>query len=458
MPWTVTGKAKGCNGFAVVKEGTNTPIPGGCHKTRKEAIKHLIALELSYDERGVDQPRDNLGRFASKGGGGATAADQSGAGVGSKMKSAPKNVTSKGVNPDVEYVQSMKTGNVFKNPSYNGNPNGKGKVAPNGKYKDNVSDFSKLPGGDKFLATGQAKHKVGVSTAKKKGKPKIADEAPEGGIAGSYKDVVGLDKTPTPKIVEAPPPSKADQKFFSDNIDRQVAAQSDMNQGILHRDINGGSNNDQLNKLNSSQKSAIVKYTGNDFDDMNFQLRKDKGLTKNKKIIDAEAGLNKGVLQKDVVLHRRINGRGLQKLEPGDEIYDPGFISTSTKKRFGGDVQLRIQGEAYKTKGMSVRQISLHREEDEVLLPPGLTLRIISKKTLPKNDWGSDTGLVVFDAEIVKQGIRPGVSPTKIFNKSKMVLEQRKARSTEEEDKYFSSPEDSLAINGVFPDGFTLTG
>lgn len=184
MPWSVKTKAKGCDGFAVVKDGTNTPIPGGCHKTRPAALKHLLALRLSYGERAnPDQPRDPDGKFAS-GGGGGSPSDSGGKGgggtpkapvakppqptrpsskAGSKMKPAPANVTSKGVNPDAEYVRSVKTGNVFKNPQYNGNPNGAGKYADNGKVggapKPIAGRIDEMEGGAKFQQTGQSKHK-----------------------------------------------------------------------------------------------------------------------------------------------------------------------------------------------------------------------------------------------------------------------------------------------------------
>jgi hypothetical protein len=79
------------------------------------------------------------------------------------MKPAPANVTSKGVNPDAEYVRSAKTGNVFKNPQYNGNPDGAGKYADNGKVggrpKPIGGRIDEMEGGSKFQQTGQSKHK-----------------------------------------------------------------------------------------------------------------------------------------------------------------------------------------------------------------------------------------------------------------------------------------------------------
>lgn len=50
MPYTVTLSADGCEGFAVVKEGENTPIPGGCHQTKSSAIAHMVAVQSAYED------------------------------------------------------------------------------------------------------------------------------------------------------------------------------------------------------------------------------------------------------------------------------------------------------------------------------------------------------------------------------------------------------------------------
>lgn len=193
MPWSIKTNAEGCNGFAVVKDGTNVPIAGGCHKTRRDAYKHLVALRLAYSERAFspDQPRGPDGKFLSTGGsddtgGGGSKAPtpavvkkggtyKAGDKPGSKVKSAPNNVTSKGVNPNSEYVLSQKTGNFFANPQYNGNPEGKGKYSPNGKNKAQQGSIDELDGGAKYLATGQAKFKDSSTGA---GRPQTATPKP----------------------------------------------------------------------------------------------------------------------------------------------------------------------------------------------------------------------------------------------------------------------------------------
>ena len=190
MPWSIKTNVKGCDGFAVVKNGSSQPVPGGCHKTQGQAYKHLIAIRLSYEERAFssDQPRGPDGKFASTGGsddggGGAPSPAivkkggtyKAGDKPGSKVKSAPNNVTSKGVNPNSEYVLSQKTGNFFANPRYNGNPEGKGKYSPNGRLKDQQGSIDDLEGGSKYLATGQSKFKDNSTST---GKPTSAKPQP----------------------------------------------------------------------------------------------------------------------------------------------------------------------------------------------------------------------------------------------------------------------------------------
>jgi hypothetical protein len=50
MPYTITDTADGCSGWAVVKEGSNTPIPGGCHTSRTDALAHMVAVEAAYQD------------------------------------------------------------------------------------------------------------------------------------------------------------------------------------------------------------------------------------------------------------------------------------------------------------------------------------------------------------------------------------------------------------------------
>ena len=50
MPYTIISGAEGCEGFAVVKKGENTPILGGCHKTKSSAMAHMVAVQTAYED------------------------------------------------------------------------------------------------------------------------------------------------------------------------------------------------------------------------------------------------------------------------------------------------------------------------------------------------------------------------------------------------------------------------
>jgi len=58
MPYEIIGNAEGCDGFAVVKEGSMIPVEGGCHETEAEAQDHLTALNIATadepDERDME--------------------------------------------------------------------------------------------------------------------------------------------------------------------------------------------------------------------------------------------------------------------------------------------------------------------------------------------------------------------------------------------------------------------
>jgi len=67
MPYSVSRNASGCNGWAVIKDGTNEVM--GCHRTRAEAEDQLTALNIAeYGERQVDTtPPRYMQRAADRG-------------------------------------------------------------------------------------------------------------------------------------------------------------------------------------------------------------------------------------------------------------------------------------------------------------------------------------------------------------------------------------------------------
>ena len=65
-PYRISRNMQGCSGYAVVKEGESTPIPGGCHDTLAEARRHMAALyaaESPKDGLADIEEKDSYGRF-----------------------------------------------------------------------------------------------------------------------------------------------------------------------------------------------------------------------------------------------------------------------------------------------------------------------------------------------------------------------------------------------------------
>lgn len=403
MPWSIKTDAEGCNGFAVVKDGESKPIPGGCHKSRPQALKQLVALRLSYEER--QQPRTPDGKFASTGGGGGGGGSAGGgtykAGdkAGSKAKSAPKNVTSKGVNNDSEYVLSEKTGNFFKNPTYNGNPNGKGKYSPAGKNKAKQGNVDDLEGGPKFKATGQAKHKAGGATKVTTAPVTASPVTPK---KTTVSDMGKVDSPDGPITGDASQVSKVNKKF-NDQIDEAGGVEA------LHDNLNKGQT-----PLNDRERASVVRYTGSGYSGVNTKLRNDKGDLKTDTDYDAKKAkeiqkLDKAVssrqLSQDVAVSRRVNMKA-ENIKVGDEIYDPAFQSFTTDRSNVYTPNSTVMHTVLPkgTRGMSVRSVSKYRSENEVLLPAGMTMRVTSIR-------GSQSGGKIITVEMVSQGVRTGEAP-----------------------------------------------
>jgi hypothetical protein len=67
MPWKIERNFGDCNGYAVVKEGTNEIE--GCHATRAEAVAQQRALYASESKKSVSENPDSIwdGIFIEKG-------------------------------------------------------------------------------------------------------------------------------------------------------------------------------------------------------------------------------------------------------------------------------------------------------------------------------------------------------------------------------------------------------
>lgn len=53
-PYRISKNMEGCSGYAVIKEGEDSPVPGGCHETLAEARRHMSAL-YAAETRGSKQ-------------------------------------------------------------------------------------------------------------------------------------------------------------------------------------------------------------------------------------------------------------------------------------------------------------------------------------------------------------------------------------------------------------------
>lgn len=53
-PYRISRNMQGCSGYAVVKEGENSPVPGGCHETLAEARRHMSALYAAEAPKSED--------------------------------------------------------------------------------------------------------------------------------------------------------------------------------------------------------------------------------------------------------------------------------------------------------------------------------------------------------------------------------------------------------------------
>jgi HK97 family phage prohead protease len=53
-PYRISRNLEACSGYAVVKQGESTPVPGGCHETLAEARRHLAALSIAEGEKSLE--------------------------------------------------------------------------------------------------------------------------------------------------------------------------------------------------------------------------------------------------------------------------------------------------------------------------------------------------------------------------------------------------------------------
>lgn len=135
-----------------------------------------------------------------------------------------------------------------------------------------------------------------------------------------------------------------------------------------------------------SERKSIKGYALGDFSPINRALRNDKPVPSYLRN-DAEnldAVLKRSKIPDNVVLRRGIqydDVADLDNMEPGDEIEEKGFASTSLSNAFEGNVQLKIKA----NKGQSGIMIEHYtgNKEHEILLPRGSMYKInhVKKET-----------------------------------------------------------------------------
>jgi hypothetical protein len=152
--------------------------------------------------------------------------------------------------------------------------------------------------------------------------------------------------------------------------------------------------------LTSNERSGIVKYVKTSYGRMNRALRNESysdNSTIGKAINNAQKGLLKGNLDKDINVYRciRTNGKNSQAIINaldvgiGNIFVDKSFCSTSLDKNtsdtgFSGKIKINIivpKG----SKGAYVQSFSKYKNEYEYLLPHGTSFKLISHEVHKKN-------------------------------------------------------------------------
>lgn len=143
-----------------------------------------------------------------------------------------------------------------------------------------------------------------------------------------------------------------------------------------------------VDDLSSEQLEAIIKYTGNDYDNINRSLRGIETLApENHATIEAmKTALDNSALPQDMVLYRGTSTEVLGSLQNlstdklvGKVITERGFMSTTTNsavaKGFSGNMQMTIQA-SQGVQALDVSSISQYAMESEVLFNAGQDMMI----------------------------------------------------------------------------------
>ena len=159
--------------------------------------------------------------------------------------------------------------------------------------------------------------------------------------------------------------------------------------------IKGGSKTiSTVSDLSQEQINAIVKYTGDDYVNINNSLRGlETATSENKATIEAmQSALNKASLPQDMTLYRGTSTEALGNLKNispeelvGKTFTESGFMSTSTNSAvasgtFSGNMQITIEASTG-THALDISSISQYSNETEILFNAGQEMLITSAES-----------------------------------------------------------------------------
>ena len=131
--------------------------------------------------------------------------------------------------------------------------------------------------------------------------------------------------------------------------------------------------------LSMAELVAIVGYTGSYFSTLNSALRSGAD-GEHKAVIDTlNSGLKKIASHKGIVVRRVSDlGKDLELLKPGATVQFKAFTSTTTRAEFASGTPFKFSIET--CSGRYIAPISKYKGEEEVLLPSGAKLKVVSRK------------------------------------------------------------------------------
>lgn len=168
---------------------------------------------------------------------------------------------------------------------------------------------------------------------------------------------------------------KTKKQQLEDEIIATAAVDIDLLPQTISQDEFASSKKTFSAKLDLSEKSALLKYSGESYQAINSSAR--HGDASHSAIKHMDSALAKSVLTTPMVTYRGSKSKNFDDLKPGDTFVDKGYASTSYKlsiaNSFSTDVIMKITTPA----GKAIAAIpSQHTHEAEFLLPRNTTFKV----------------------------------------------------------------------------------